>query len=200
MGSFKYFFLILCGISPILDIVFGGISEGAVYMPMAAAATAVNVVLFAVFYITRDRWSKWITEQYHKILGNPKEGDQEPVDSLMIILVGVDWLIFACLVPYGIYKEGPMDSNWMLLTAFFAVMLWCELYQMRLHLVLSGSAEEKVKLARLPFVTLGIALWGYTSQTFGTMTELLVVVSGVFLVETAVDLAVRVVKNRVMKK
>ena len=200
MGSFKYFFLILCCISPILDAIFGGISEGARYMPMAGIATAVNAVLFAGCYITRKHWSKWITDEYHKVLGTPKEGEQEPADSLMIILMGVDWLIFACLVPYGFYKESTIDSNWLLLTVFFAFMLWGELYQMRYHLVLSGSARETVKLARLPIVTLGVGIWGYLNfETFASINELIVLVAGIFLVEIAVDMAVRVIMKRVLK-
>ena len=201
MGSFKYFLMMLCCASPILDVVFGGIVEGAPYMPMAAVATAVNAVLFGLFYLTRNRWQTWIIAEYNRILGKPKEEEQGPADSLMIILLGIDWVIFGCLVPYGIYRENPMDSNWMLLTIFFACMLWGELYQMKLHQVLSGTAREVVKIARLPFVTIGVGIWGYLRfETFDGLTELVVLVLSVFLAEVAVDMTVRVLKGRVFMK
>ena len=200
MGSFKYFFLLLCCISPILDLIFGGIAEGAQYMTQAAIASAVNAVLFGAAYITRDRWSKWIVKEYLRVLGQPKEGEQEPVDSLMIIMMGFDWLVFACLVPYGIYRNEAMDSNWLLLTLFFAAMLWGELYQMRYHLVLCGDAKENVKLSRLPIVTIVFAIWSYfNQQEFESVTKLIVVVVFVLLVEIAIDMAVRVVLKRILK-
>ena len=56
MGSFKYVLMTLCCVSPILDLVFGGLTEGAKYMLQAATATAVNSVLFGALYLTKDRW------------------------------------------------------------------------------------------------------------------------------------------------
>ena len=201
MGSFKYVLMTLCCTSPILDLVFGGLDEGVQYLLQAATATAVNTVLFGALYLTRDRWMKWILTEYHRILGTPKEGEEEPAESLMIILLGADWLIFAALVPYGIYRENPMDTNWMLLTGFFACVLWGELYQRRLHLVISGMTQEVLKISRVPFVTLGIGIWGYFNrETLGGLTQLVILVLGVFLVETVIDMTVRVLRGRVFAK